>query len=73
MLQDEKVLRNNKNFNTIDTNKNGVRFRDSKLEQMNSDYICTRDQYQEHQQAVVTEIINIACKWPSCSVNLSVI
>lgn len=59
-FQDEKVLRNNKNFSTIDTNKNGVRFRDSKLEHLNSDYIAARDQYQEHQKAVVDEIMNIA-------------
>lgn len=70
-LKDEKVLRNNKNFTTIDTNKNGVRFRDSKLEQLNSDYISTRDQYQEHQKAVVDEIMNIASGYSGTLNNLS--
>lgn len=70
-MQDEKVLRNNKNFTTIDTNKNGVRFRDSKLEQMNSDYINARDQYQEHQKAVVEEIMNIAGNLCICQMEIN--
>ena len=69
-LKDEKVLRNNKMFTTIDTNKNGVRFRDAKLEQMNSDYINARDQYQEHQKAVVEEIMNIAAGYSATLNNL---
>ncbi|XP_033113304.1 DNA mismatch repair protein Msh2-like [Anneissia japonica] len=58
--KDEKCLRNNKNFSTIDTNKNGVRFTNSKLRDCNEEYMSAREDYNETQRAVVAEVIDIA-------------
>ena len=63
--KDEVALRNNKKYHTIDTNKNGVRFRNSNLRQLNDDYVSLKEDYNEQQKSVVTEIMNIACKWVS--------
>jgi DNA mismatch repair ATPase MutS len=60
VLQEERVLRNNKNYETLDTNKNGVRFRSAALTDLNSEYMQAHDSYTEKQKAIVNEIINIA-------------
>lgn len=62
VLQEERALRNNKNYETLDTNKSGVRFRSPPLSHLNSEYVQTRDQYAEKQRAIVNEIVNIAGK-----------
>jgi hypothetical protein len=62
VLQEERALRNNKNYETLDTNKSGVRFRSPSLSDLNSEYVQTRDRYAEQQRAIVNEIINIAGK-----------
>lgn len=59
-LQDEKAIRNNRSYTTIDTNKNGVRFRNSALKQLNDEYVSIKDDYEEQQKCVVTEVIGIA-------------
>jgi len=40
--QEEKVLRQNRGYQTIDTNKAGVRFRSSALRSLNDDYVQAR-------------------------------
>jgi hypothetical protein len=62
VLQEEKALRNNRNYETLDTTKSGVRFRSPSLSDLNSEYMQTRDRYAEQQKAIVNEIINIAGK-----------
>ncbi|KAJ4452329.1 hypothetical protein ANN_03854 [Periplaneta americana] len=59
-LKEEKVLRNKKDYQTLDTNKSGVRFRSPALAELNSEYVQARDSYSEQQKAVVTEIVSIA-------------
>lgn len=60
VVQDEKVLRNNRAYTTIDTNKNGVRFRSSALRSFNDDYAEAKGQYTDMQRNVVNEVIAIA-------------
>nr|CAD7587022.1 unnamed protein product [Timema genevievae] len=64
-LKEEKVLRDNKKYQTLDTNKSGVRFRNSALADLNSDYQHHKEQYSEQQKAIVAEIIGIAAGYVS--------
>lgn len=59
-LKEEKVLRNNKSYTILDSNKGGVRFRNTKLTDLNEDYMALREKYETAQKSVVTEIIGIA-------------
>lgn len=59
-LKEEKILRNKKHYTILDSNKNGVRFRNSKLSELNDDFIAARDKYLEKQKGVIAEIMAIA-------------
>ncbi|KAK3090565.1 hypothetical protein FSP39_012731 [Pinctada imbricata] len=59
-LKEEKALRNNKNYITIDTKNNGVRFHNNAVRTLNDEYMSAKQEYAEQQKSVVSEIINIA-------------
>ncbi|XP_078490146.1 DNA mismatch repair protein Msh2 [Ciona intestinalis] len=59
--KEEKSLRQNKKFTTLDTNKAGVRFVNTQLQQLSDDYQDCRAAYEAQQDAVVMEIMTIAC------------
>ena len=54
------MLRNNKGYHMIDANKNGVRFRNADLRDLNVEWIRVKADYTEQQKSVVAEIIGIA-------------
>ena len=59
-LKAEQNLRNNRSYHTIDTKKDGVRFRNSTLEDLNETYLRVRREYEQQQETVVKEILSVA-------------
>eukprot|EP00794_Sanderia_malayensis_P000362 gene362-995_t len=62
-LQDyfeEKALRHNKKFQTIETRKDGVRFTNSNLRSMNEEYQTLKTTYNSVQSQLANEVIKIA-------------
>jgi DNA mismatch repair ATPase MutS len=72
VLQEERALRNNKNYETLDTTKSGVRFRSPALTDLNSEYMRARDRYAEQQKAIVAEIVNIAGEGHTVSLEICI-
>ncbi|XP_061169324.1 DNA mismatch repair protein Msh2-like [Saccostrea echinata] len=58
--KEEKAIRNNKNYTTIDTKNSGVRFHNNAVKQLNEDYLKAKEEYSEQQKSIVAEIISIA-------------
>lgn len=50
----------NKNFTVMETNKTGVRFRNSLLSRLNEQQLETRRRYEEQQKSVVVEVMEVA-------------
>lgn len=59
-LKDEKVLRNNKRFTTIETKKDGVRFINSSLRVLSEEYQALKETYNDVQSQLANEVIKIA-------------
>ncbi|XP_062142962.1 DNA mismatch repair protein spellchecker 1 [Drosophila sulfurigaster albostrigata] len=59
-LKDDSVLRKNKNYRIVDVIKGGVRFTSDKLEGYADEFASCRTRYEEQQQSIVEEIIQVA-------------
>lgn len=59
--QEEKALRNSK-YEVFETNKAGVRFRNTNLKSLNEDYLELRSSYEVKQKETVAFVIDIAGK-----------
>lgn len=59
-LKDDSVLRKNKNYRIVDVIKGGVRFTSDKLESYAEEFTSCRTRYEEQQQSIVEEIIQVA-------------
>eukprot|EP01134_Creolimax_fragrantissima_P000450 CFRG0450T1 len=56
----ESVLRNNKKYSTLETQKSGVRFVSVELRRLNEEHQSLRDDYEERQSHLADEVLNIA-------------
>jgi len=59
-LKEEKVLRNNNKFRTIETRKDGVRFTNNSLQNLSDEYHTLKATYNEVQSQLAQEVIKIA-------------
>ncbi|KAA0195207.1 DNA mismatch repair protein MSH2, partial [Fasciolopsis buskii] len=59
-LKDEKVLREFKSFEILDTQKAGVRFRNAAMSRLNDTHMETKREYEDAQKSIVDEVIRIA-------------
>lgn len=59
-LKTEATLRKSKEYKIVDTIKNGVKFTNSKLTDLNEEYISNNTEYKEKQKAVENEILEVA-------------
>ena len=65
LWQEDKKLRGNKRYTTLDTRKDGVRFSNSSLRQLNDQFQSLRETYDDVQSKLANEVIKIASKcWP---------
>ncbi|XP_025412665.1 DNA mismatch repair protein Msh2 [Sipha flava] len=71
-LKDCKTVSNNKLFEVLDTTKGGgMRFRSSKLTDLNTHYQCIHQNYLGHQKDIVVEVIQTASSYNATLLNLS--
>ncbi len=61
-MQSEKALRNNRNYHIVESNKSGVRFRNSSLSSLNDEYVDCRREYDRQQQGIINEVVGITGK-----------
>ncbi|XP_065156997.1 DNA mismatch repair protein Msh2 [Atheta coriaria] len=59
-LKEEQAMRKNKSYTIFDVVKGGVRFNNEKLASYNDDYKDIKKNYEEQQETVVDEIIQVA-------------
>jgi len=58
--KEEKALRGNKHYTTIDTRKDGIRFNNSALRQLNERFQALKETYNEVQSKLANEVIKVA-------------
>lgn len=61
-MQEEKLIRNNKEFEIVHSTKAGVGFRNSELESLSRRYSSIRATYEKEQKTIVDEVLEVASK-----------
>lgn len=61
-VKDDRVLRKNNKYKTLDIVKGGVRFTSEKLTDLNADYKQARLSYEQHQKTIVNEVVRVTGK-----------
>eukprot|EP00090_Calanus_glacialis_P000024 TRINITY_DN10022_c0_g1_i1.p1 TRINITY_DN10022_c0_g1~~TRINITY_DN10022_c0_g1_i1.p1 ORF type:complete len:917 (-),score=322.44 TRINITY_DN10022_c0_g1_i1:110-2860(-) len=59
-MKEEKIVRGNKNFTIMEANKSGIKFRNSRLEQLNDSHADLSKKYEEQQRSIVNEMVAIS-------------
>lgn len=59
-LKDERLLRGNKDFRVFDTAKDGVKFRDASLSELNGQFSEETAAYKAQQDSIIREIVDIS-------------
>ena len=62
--QEEKCLRNNKRFTTVDARKDGVRFTNASLRQLNEEFQGYKETYNNVQSKLAQEVVRVAGEIP---------
>nr|QIC49975.1 DNA mismatch repair protein Msh2 [Actinia equina] len=58
--KEEKGLRNNKRYITLDTRKDGIRFTNSSLKQLNDEFQGYKETYNDVQSKLASEVLRVA-------------
>lgn len=59
-LKEEATIRKRKEFQVLDAIKGGVRFTTERLSSLNDDFRQAKESYEEQQEAIVAEIVQVA-------------
>ncbi|CAF0703085.1 unnamed protein product [Brachionus calyciflorus] len=69
--KDDKVVSSSKEYTVIETRKDGIKFQNAKLQDLNEDFIRIKDSYEQEQKGVVDDIIKISCGYLDALQNLN--
>lgn len=69
--KEEQKLRQHKQFQTIDTARGGIRFTTDKLKELNADFTTLKENYEEQQKGIVSEIVRVASGYSAPLLNLN--
>lgn len=59
--KEEKCLKNKPNYRSFDVRRDGVKFKDSKLDSLNKQYSEITEAYSQKQQILGRELMQAAC------------
>jgi len=59
-MKEEKIVRGNKNFTIMEANKSGIKFRNSRMEQLNDSHSDLTKKYEDQQRSIVNEMVAIS-------------
>ena len=59
-FQEDKRIRNNRDFSITDVKNNGISFSNEELRDLNSDYVAAKSDYKTMQETLVSDIVDVA-------------